>query len=146
LIRWLKQWVWYFLSAFSKPVSVRITSYGQLIDEEHRINKITLSDRTQEKREFMAEWIKPENIAKRKEESDKQAIAFLEAYGAKKEEPLPPLETLPVWMRNQSPSTIRRMLKNGFKPESENMTINFSANYDYFLLQRTLCTNKTNEE
>jgi hypothetical protein len=72
--------------------------------------------RRAERKAFHDEWIKPENIAKRKEENERVAAASLarirEALNIGEPEPIPPDDQLPRHMRGQSPSTIRAFLRH----------------------------------
>lgn len=116
MIRRIKFFLFYLLSAFSKPA--RSIAEREQTREENRLRAI-LTDRTEEKIQAYKEWSKPENVAKRYQEHEAKAAEALEKalelkklYGWKEDPPLPPLEELPEYMRNQAPSTIRAMLRH----------------------------------
>lgn len=112
----IKFWFWSILAAFSggraafkeKALACQIQP-GWLI---------TLSDKTQEKKEFMNEWIKPENIEARRKKHEEEAPKALERAKKMLEEmdapilpPLPPREEIPEEWRNQPESTIRALIR-----------------------------------
>ncbi len=110
MIKKFKYLLFYFLAAFAKPIQAvqrAIASHEEVLKV-----KITLSDRTEEKRAAMREWVKPENVAARLAENEKWAKESL-AHLSERDlpPPIPPLDELPPEMRNQQPSMIRTMLK-----------------------------------
>lgn len=103
-----------FFAAFARPNREKQVAKESEHEEKTNGWSVTLSDRTEIKRAAMAEWVKPENIAKRKEENEKAAkesLAFLRGVlGVRDELPVP--DPLPLHMRGQSSSTIQAMLRH----------------------------------
>lgn len=111
----LKLYWFYFLSSLAAPRERYIKKLQA--EQEHRINSIKLTDARAEKAELMAEWIKPENIAKRaieNEEQSQKSLVYLtemkKRLGVPEDPPLPPMEILPAHIKIQQPSMMRIML------------------------------------
>jgi hypothetical protein len=70
--------------------------------------------RRAERKAFHDEWVKPEAIAKRREENETASAASLASLRSivGELEPIPPRETLPKHLRDQSDSTIRAFLRH----------------------------------
>lgn len=118
MIKKIKLFLFFILASFHKSNREKVEAKERQ-EQVQKAWSIVLSDAKEEKLAATIEWSKPENIAARIKEHEEAAEAALKAAGGRKElEPLPPLDELPAYMRGQSESTIRAMLKNGFVPEA----------------------------
>lgn len=122
MFRKLKIYLHYFLASFGSPNQSR-KEKAEASEEQILRWQIKLTDRSEEKLAAYKEWSNPKNIAERRrieaEEAPKALArglalkkAIREAQGLPLEDPpLPPQESLPLWMRGQSESTTRAMLR-----------------------------------
>lgn len=122
----LKHIALYFLAAFAKPFGGLKRDPQQQAEEDGATLANPAKLFNEEKREYLKEWQKPENIEKRHKEFYAMAAEALERgkkMSGRELEPLPPIEELPDEVKIQQPSMQRIMLKKlGWKYDWEDKT------------------------